>query len=151
MSTNVTNVSETKVTNQEKADKNRGKNKNNRKVQLSKAESTIAKGNHSMIRINYLYQAALLQSGQNRALATFYGDTLLAVGKKSVSRISPGIKNTICVRCHCPLVVGRSSKVKLRSRSKTGDGKRRMDMTCEECGAKKAFLLENKKAKSVKK
>ena len=119
-----------------------------KKVQLSKSEATIATGNHSMKRINFLYLAANLTSGLNPALSAFYGDTLLNTAKKSVSRLSPAVKRTICPRCHTPLVAGLTSEVNLKSGKRAGDGKTRMEITCGKCEKKKSFLVKNKVKKA---
>ncbi|XP_033631272.1 ribonuclease P protein subunit p21-like [Asterias rubens] len=92
----------------------------------------------SLQRINFLYQAAhcmLLQNPENTSLARFYITTMKNVAKKSVLRIHPGIKRTICKRCDLLLIPGLTSKVRSR-----GKRQKHLVVTCIECGGVKRFV-----------
>ena len=125
--------------------------KNVQKPKAVKKGDSNPKPTHSMVRMNFLYQAAALLTKSKKAnpgLATYYADNLLNVGKKSVTRVSPGLKKVICTRCHCPLVAGKTAKVRARSKVKVADGRGRLDMVGRQCGATKSSFDANKLAKN---
>lgn len=67
-------------------------------------------------RMNYLYQASYLMALKNRVAASCYGNIMVGCAKKSVLRIEPDIKRTICKCCQSPLVPGETATVRLVSK-----------------------------------
>lgn len=116
---------------------------------------------HLYARINFLYQSAQLlsysqlshatspppsnpstvPSSANTPLSRFYLSNARAVAKKSVLRISPAIKRTICKRCDALLIPGTTSTHRVENNSRNGR-KPWADVLvveCEGCGAVKRF------------
>lgn len=95
----------------------------------------------AMLRMNFLFQASLLQIGQHHLpLASYYGQNLKAVGQKATVRVSPEVKRGLCKGCHGPLVLGVSARVRVRG-PPTGK------LTCIEClhcHTIKAFPMKTK-------
>lgn len=125
---------------------------------------------HIYARINFLYQSAQLlsynqvsdttatatttthphpsspgtgPSSANTSLSRFYLSNARAVAKKSVLRISPAVKRTICKRCDALLIPGATSTHSIVNDSRNGR-KPWADVLvveCNGCGAVKRFPI----------
>jgi ribonuclease P protein subunit RPR2 len=133
---------------------------------------------HIYARINFLYQSAQLlsysqvsdtttttphpppsspgtgPSSANTSLSRFYLSNARAVAKKSVLRIAPAVKRTICKRCDALLIPGATSTHSIVNDSHNGR-KPWADVLvveCKGCGAVKRFPvgMETKKKKDWK-
>lgn len=85
-------------------------------------------------RMNYLYQASHLMALKNRVAASYYGNVMIGCAKKSVLRIEPDIKRTICKCCQSPLIPGETAKVRLVSKPMKG-----VKWTCLTCLSVKKY------------
>ncbi|XP_047366719.1 ribonuclease P protein subunit p21 [Vespa velutina] len=83
-------------------------------------EAKACQGKDIFERMNYLYQASHLIALKNRVAASYYGNTMMGCAKKSVLRIEPNIKRTICKRCQSPLIPGETARVRLCSKHMKG-------------------------------
>ncbi|KXN85850.1 Ribonuclease P protein subunit p21 [Leucoagaricus sp. SymC.cos] len=99
-----------------------------------------------MQRMNFLWQASIyLESlgctqGQvserdggrvnGRDLAKVYVQTMKSVGKKTTTKMDPGVKRTLCKGCSNVLVPGVSARVRVRPSTQFGHW---MVYTCLEC------------------
>jgi len=96
-------------------------------------------GRSAFHRINFLYQASNLVSElpfseTGRILSAHYGQILSKVAKKSVLRMDPSIKRTVCKGCGSLLKPGVSSVVRKRKKNKGS-----VNHTCRTCGTNKSF------------
>jgi ribonuclease P protein subunit RPR2 len=109
---------------------------------------------HLYARINFLYQSAQLLSQPrtpNAPLSRFYISTARTVAKKSVLRLSPSLKRTICKRCDLLLVPGATSTHRVENSSR-GGRKPWADVLvveCNACGAVKRFPVGMEAMKGV--
>lgn len=82
-------------------------------------------GLHAFTRMNFLYQASLLISDKS-PLANYYGKLVKDISKKTVEKVHPDVKRTLCKACSFPLLTQADSlDVKLKS-SKNKKLKRRL-------------------------
>ncbi|XP_076247449.1 ribonuclease P protein subunit Rpp21 [Calliopsis andreniformis] len=101
-------------------------------------------------RMNYLYQASHVIALKNRVAASYYGNVMIGCAKKSVLRIEPDIKRTVCKCCQSPLIPGETAKVRLVSKPEKG-----IKWTCLTClsvkkyPTKKGYKLWTEQANSV--
>ncbi|PRP87815.1 ribonuclease P protein subunit p21-like [Planoprotostelium fungivorum] len=95
-------------------------------------------------RMNFLYQAAHLTAGVSPQLSRFYSSTVKKISTKTVSRLSPEIKRTICKICTSLLIPGYSSTVRIQ-----GQKQRHLSVTCDYCGKIKRFRHEKKEKKKI--
>lgn len=74
----------------------------------------------SFERMNYIYQlmnsSLLCKNNVGDALSSTYGKLLLSMGKKSLIRMEPEIKRTICKGCNILLVPGETATVRLHKK-----------------------------------
>lgn len=63
-------------------------------------------GSVALTRMNYLYQAAYLTSklSLNSSLSLYYGKIMKEISKKTVEKIHPDLKRTMCVACNNSLI-----------------------------------------------
>ena len=124
-------------------------------------------------RINFLYQASLLLSlpqttqplastaseatnpdvppsqittttaTPNPALSRFYINTLRRISMKSVLRLHPNMKRTMCKRCDAHLIPGVTSTVYSENQSKEGHKPwaEMLVVHCDGCGSVKRFPI----------
>ncbi|KAF3908203.1 hypothetical protein AA313_de0202611 [Arthrobotrys entomopaga] len=76
-------------------------------------------------RLSFLHQASTLlslppSSHSSIGLSRYYSSHLLAVSKKSVQRLSPSVKHSICKRCSSTLTPGVSCTTRIENKSKNG-------------------------------
>lgn len=133
---------------------------------MAKLASTSRNPNfHLHARLSHLYQASTVLAAPTEAgdapvspaLSRFYLQNLRAIAKKSVMRLDPSIKRTICKRCDSLLVPGVSSTHRIENPSKGGK-KSWADVLvveCNACGAVKRFpvgidILKEKRGKKFK-
>ncbi|XP_076686515.1 ribonuclease P protein subunit Rpp21 [Andrena cerasifolii] len=94
----------------------------------------LCQGKDIFERMNYLYQASHLMALKNRVAASYYGNIMIGCAKKSVLRIEPAIKRTICKCCQSPLIPGETAKVRLVSKPTKG-----VKWTCLTCLSVKRY------------
>ncbi|CAK9437227.1 uncharacterized protein LODBEIA_P16050 [Lodderomyces beijingensis] len=99
-------------------------------------------------RLTYLYQLSNMfttsttSTTRNSAsiLARGYDRNFDLIAKKTVSKISPNVKRTMCKRCHCLLVPGLTMSMRIENLSKTKDEKSDVLIyECLQCGQCKRF------------
>ena len=99
-------------------------------------------------RMNYLFQAShclLKKKGPcKRILSTHLSHLMVGIGRKAVLRSSPNIKRTICKGCHTLLEAEKTAKIKTKGHRNA----KRLQITCTQCGSKKAFPVNKKKPKN---
>ncbi|TGZ83029.1 Rpr2-domain-containing protein [Ascodesmis nigricans] len=115
---------------------------------MAKTTSTSRNPNHHLhSRLSHLYQASTILTAPtdstpaHPALARFYLNHFRSITKKSVTRLDPSVKRTICKRCDSLLVEGVSSTHRIENASK-GGRKAWADVLvveCNACGAVKRF------------
>lgn len=105
---------------------------------------------HLYARISFLYQSAQLLAQPSppsinpsitSPLSRFYLSTARTVAQKSVLRLSPSLKQTICRRCDALLIPGTSSTHRVENNSR-GGRKSWADVLvveCNACGTVKRF------------
>lgn len=97
-------------------------------------------------RINFLYQAikhfAEKTDEGSQSISKYYARTLKEVQKKSLAKVHPNIKRTICRKCRQYLSPG-SNSVKIRWKSKNGS-RQQLTVSCNECGRVKRFVVSSK-------
>ncbi|RPA79147.1 Rpr2-domain-containing protein [Ascobolus immersus RN42] len=95
-----------------------------------------------MSRINYLLQASqLLHQTPVHKLSRHYIGTAKSVAKKTLVRLDPSIKRTICKRCDSLMLPGEGGRYSIENKSK-GGRKRWADVLvveCQACGTAKRF------------
>ncbi|XP_011882058.1 PREDICTED: ribonuclease P protein subunit p21 [Vollenhovia emeryi] len=79
-------------------------------------------------RMNYLHQASHLIASKNRVAASYFGNNMIACGKKAVLRMEPDLKRITCKCCHGPLIPGETARVRLVSKPIKG-----VKWTCLTC------------------
>ncbi|XP_014232345.1 ribonuclease P protein subunit p21 [Trichogramma pretiosum] len=100
-------------------------------------QEKLCQGKDIFERMNYLYQAGVLASSKNSVVAAYCGSSMKACAKKAVLRIDHNIKRTICQVCNCPLVPGKTSKVRLK--------KKKIFIICKSCENSKKIPMNIKK------
>ena len=115
-----------------------------------------SKSPETVMRMNYLYQAANLvqkppRSSSRRTggplhqiVAASYAHLFLGIGKKSVIRSDREVKRSLCKGCHGLLQPGISCEAKLRGKKKKNG--RKLEFICGHCHTAKSFLLKKKDA-----
>jgi RNase P subunit RPR2 len=91
-------------------------------------------------RVSYLAQASHLVVGFNENLARMYGSTLRRVAQKSVLRLHPSVKHSLCPVCDSTLVPGATASVRIESGSDT-----RAVLSCAHCGFARRFKSRSKR------
>ncbi|KAF8252347.1 Rpr2-domain-containing protein, partial [Wilcoxina mikolae CBS 423.85] len=131
-----------------------------------KANATTSKqhpNSHLFARLSHLYQASTALATPDTSneaqlnsstvnLSRFYLSCLRSVAKKSVIRLDPSIKRTICKRCDALLIPGVSCEHRIENKSKNGK-KRWADVLiveCKTCRTVKRFPvgMDGRKAKN---
>ncbi|VVT55045.1 uncharacterized protein SAPINGB_P004398 [Magnusiomyces paraingens] len=79
-----------------------GSNSKPGKAQKKKQQTKSVPHRDQYQRLSFLYQAAAHMAGDpsTQALARVYAQSMKAVAKKSVLRLSPNVKRTVCKKCH---------------------------------------------------
>lgn len=92
-------------------------------------------------RVSYLYQASnLLLSKGNPVLSRNYSRAVDLVAKKTVMKLSPGIKRTLCKNCSNLLIPGITQATELQNMSKLQSEKSDVLVhTCLICYTSKRF------------
>ncbi|XP_034936767.1 ribonuclease P protein subunit rpr2 isoform X2 [Chelonus insularis] len=67
-------------------------------------------------RMNFLYQASQIMAKIDPVASSFYGNAMINCAKKTVSKIEPDIKRTMCKSCQSPLVAGETARVRLMTK-----------------------------------
>lgn len=138
------------------------------KAQASKKDGSNVPQKHLYSRLSFLHQAATLlttadgysmpaQSGQSHLSNASPKETrtasqgspestrllghLRGVSRKSQIRIAPELKHTVCKRCDCLLIPGRTSTETIRndSRNKNKPWADVLEVRCNRCGTIKRF------------
>ncbi|KAF8322146.1 hypothetical protein DL93DRAFT_1264202 [Clavulina sp. PMI_390] len=110
------------------------------KQKSQKAPSPAVQNKETMQRLNFLYQTATyLQSrstpsdGHASSLAILsrvHTKNLVAISRKSQTRIDPSVKRSICQECHATLLVGISASRRFNNSRTAGH---RASTTCLTC------------------
>ncbi|KAK0161223.1 hypothetical protein PV327_009718 [Microctonus hyperodae] len=79
-------------------------------------QMNLCHGKDVFERMNFLYQASQMIAKVDINAASCYGNMMINCAKKSVLRIEPDIKRSICKGCKSPLIPGESAKVRLISK-----------------------------------
>ncbi|XP_017781626.1 PREDICTED: ribonuclease P protein subunit rpr2-like [Nicrophorus vespilloides] len=99
---------------------------------MSKATKKCV-GKESFLRMNYLYQLSTLSLKQGQQTASnAYSNLMINISKKSVQRIEPTIKRTICKTCNQLLVPGQTCRVRIKNKT--------IKYVCTICNAKKSYI-----------
>lgn len=90
-------------------------------------------GKESFERMNYLYQISniTLSEGQGNTAAALYSNLLINISKKSVQRLEPDIKRSVCKKCHTLLIADVTAKVRIRNK--------RIRFNCKKCQSTKVL------------
>ena len=92
------------------------------------------------LRANFLYQgAAMLAAARSpavRRVSRVLAATCQHVASRSVLRMAPGVKHTLCKHCSTVLLPGLSSHV-----TYIGDQQSRLEIQCSTCGRTRRFLM----------
>lgn len=109
-------------------------------TKVAQPPKTIQHKDH-YARVSYLYQASnLLLTEGKPILSSGYSRSVDLVAKKTVMKLSPGIKRTLCKKCHNLLVPGITQTTELQNDSKSNT--RKSDVlvhTCMVCNTSKRF------------
>ncbi|ORX41710.1 Rpr2-domain-containing protein [Piromyces finnis] len=70
-------------------------------------------------------------------LARYYNTTLGVVAQKTVSRMDPNVKRSICKCCKTPLIPGLTSDIQI------DDNETKYEIICKTCHTKKCFKSDN--------
>ncbi|KAF3078045.1 hypothetical protein TWF569_003050 [Orbilia oligospora] len=104
-------------------------------------------------RLSFLHQASSVLPSSSIGLSRYYTSHLLSVSRKSVQRLSPAVKHTICKRCSSLLLPGITSTTRVENKSKNGK-KPWADVvvvTCGFCGCTKRFPALDKEEMKARK
>ncbi|XP_011305007.1 ribonuclease P protein subunit rpr2 isoform X2 [Fopius arisanus] len=100
----------------------------------------LCQGKDVFERMNYLLQAGqLLSSMKDFVGSSLCGNMMVSCGKRSVLRMEPDIKRSICKCCQTPLIAGESARVRLISKPLKA-----VKFTCLVCGTTK--MIPTKRA-----
>ncbi|XP_059222738.1 uncharacterized protein LOC131996800 [Stomoxys calcitrans] len=107
-------------------------------------------GKECFSRMNFLYQASILMAGKNDCLASYYGELCKNIGKKSVLRMEPSIKRTLCKRCSLAQQPSITSEILVRKGKTTNiyptssiDESSELICKCKLCGHSKKFVVNS--------
>ncbi|KAI5968268.1 hypothetical protein CANMA_002484 [Candida margitis] len=103
-------------------------------------------------RLNYLYQlsnhftvgssCSSSCSSSNQSLARGYDRNLDLLSKRTLSKLSPSVKRSICKKCHVLLIPGMTMSIRLENLSKSQDPKNDVFVNkCLNCGECKRFPI----------
>lgn len=76
---------------------------------------------HAFARMNFLYQASILTSDKS-PLTNYYGKLVRDISKKTVEKVHPDVKRSLCKACSFPMLCrpnGLDAKVKPRKKRKS--------------------------------
>ncbi|KAK9236589.1 RNAse P Rpr2/Rpp21/SNM1 subunit domain-containing protein [Lipomyces kononenkoae] len=120
------------------------------------ALSKSLKNRDQYLRTSFLYQASVLMANAAQAnpelantatkatapLARYYASQMKAVARKSVIRLDPNIKRSICKRCDTILIPGRTCATFVENES-IGSVPHAdvLTHTCKVCGGQKRFPI----------
>lgn len=122
-----------------KADMNAKK----QKQQPQKKPKVIPHRDH-YARISYLAQASQLMGDTNEGLSRCYTNTMSTVAKKTVLRLSPHLKRTVCKKCSRKLTP-TNCDIELENLSKSQSVKADVLVYTCKCGTAKRFPVGKKK------
>lgn len=92
-------------------------------------------------RIQILFQQALISFDQDQMLAKNYISAARKIAMAARIRLPPEYSHQICKDCNNLLVIGKNSRVRIRSQREP-----HVVMTCLNCGKKTRYpMRENKK------
>jgi len=119
-------------------------------LQIKKNTNGSSTRPEALTRLQHLYKAAHAVSSTGgpsghtkRVLSAHYSGLLIGVAKKSVLRLTPDIKRTICKGCRSLLLMTDTS---VRVVKKSGG---HMQVGCSQCGTVKNFPMRAKKPKKL--
>lgn len=141
-------TSETKVEHQKPVTTK--KDKTGKKPQQQQPQGKKAAGGgtrpEAVPRLHHLYKAAHVVSGRSgpggqvgRVLSSHYTGLVLGVAQKSVLRLTPRVKRTICKGCQSLLLPGKVNARLVKQ------GGAHLQMECRRCSSVKNFPIVKKK------
>lgn len=128
--------------------------KDNKKNNASTSKQVANRDNFA--RLNYLYQLSnhlittptskTTTSSNNSSLQSFlargYDRNLDLLSKRTLSKLSPSMKRTICKKCHVMLIPGLTMSIQMENKSKQQDDKCDVLVNkCLTCGECKRFPI----------
>lgn len=128
---------------QQKANTKRKADANQKQKQQQKKPKVIPHRDH-YARIAYLAQASQLMGEANEGLSRCYTNTMTTVAKKTVLRLSPHLKRTVCKKCSRKLTP-TNCDIELENLSKSGSDKSNVLVYTCKCGTSKRFPVGKKK------
>lgn len=117
-------------------------NANKQKQQQPKKPKVIPHRDH-YARISYLAQASQLMGDCNEGLSRCYTSTMTTVAKKTVLRLSPHLKRTVCKKCSRKLTP-TNCDIELENLSKLQSSKANVLIYTCKCGTAKRFPVGKK-------
>lgn len=95
-------------------------------------------------RISFLYQGSALFANLKKyqVLSRSLARNVDLVSKKTVLKLTPSMKRTICKKCQLHLIPGLNMKIRIENKSKSGDEKNDVLVhQCLTCDAAKRFPI----------
>lgn len=91
-------------------------------------------------RITYLYQMSCALQSKYPQLARGYSKSGTVISKKSVLKMTPAMKRSICKKCNTVMIPGMSMRIRMENESRGKHAKHDMLIyECIKCGCVKRF------------
>ncbi|KAG7825322.1 hypothetical protein KL909_001614 [Ogataea angusta] len=100
---------------------------------------TVPKNDHYQ-RLGFLYQAAA-QLDPNSALSRMYLRNMDVVAKKTVLKLDPSVKRTVCKKCHRLQLPGRTASIRVENTSNAQSAENDVLAVSCVCGAHKRYPI----------
>ncbi|KAG7881543.1 hypothetical protein KL937_001166 [Ogataea polymorpha] len=100
---------------------------------------TVPKNDHYQ-RLGFLYQAAA-QLDPNGALSRMYLRNMDVVAKKTVLKLDPSLKRTICKKCHRLQLPGRTASIRIENTSNAKSAENDVLAVSCVCGTLKRYPI----------
>ncbi|XP_055323747.1 uncharacterized protein LOC129578740 [Sitodiplosis mosellana] len=102
----------------------------------------LCQGKDTFERMNFLYQAASQIIPKSKALSCYYGAQCKLISKKSLQRMEPEMKRTICKQCGLMLRPGVSAELSIQDEHR--DDVNSCLIKCNKCNATKRYVVNPK-------
>ncbi|XP_059610940.1 uncharacterized protein LOC132257901 [Phlebotomus argentipes] len=96
-------------------------------------------GRDTFHRMNYLQQASKLMAGRNDFLSSYFGTQCKAIGKKSVLKMEPAVKRSLCKKCSIFLKPGETADIDVKETPQKVS-----IISCRRCGFRKRYHINSK-------
>ncbi|KAG7890688.1 hypothetical protein KL905_000973 [Ogataea polymorpha] len=100
---------------------------------------TVPKNDHYQ-RLGFLYQAAA-QLDPNGALSRMYLRNMDVVAKKTVLKLDPSLKRTVCKKCHRLQLPGRTASIRIENTSNAKSAENDVLAVSCVCGTLKRYPI----------